>query len=70
MQYSPERIRELIEEQGVSVRYVADRVDYSEEQLSRVLNGHARVTDKLAQRIATLFRVPVAFLVDAEAVPA
>lgn len=70
MTYSPERIRQLIEEQGVTVRYVADRTGYTRHHLSHVLAGREPVTDKLAAEVADLFRIPVAFLVDAEAVPA
>ncbi len=70
MHYSAIRIRELIEEQGATNRYVATRVGCGETHLSRVLNGHEPVTDSLATEIAKLFRVPVAFLVDAEAVTA
>jgi transcriptional regulator with XRE-family HTH domain len=64
MTYSAQRLRELITAQGVTNRYVAERIGYTETHLAHVLAGRVTMTPKLAVRVAELFRVPVTFLLE------
>lgn len=66
MTYDATLIRELLDHQGRSGEWLADRTGYSREHVSRVLNAVHPVTEKFAVAAAAAFDVPVSWFATAE----
>lgn len=62
MRYDPRRITELLETQGRTIAWLADRTGYDRSTVSRFLNGQYPISEKFAVLAAGWLQVPVAWL--------
>lgn len=49
------RVKELLKENGMKQRELAEKLDYTNEHLNRILNGREPLTEKTASEIVKIF---------------
>lgn len=59
MEYDRSRIRQVLDHQGRSYRWVAQQIDYNYTHFCDCLSGLKPVTERMAQRVADTVGVPV-----------
>lgn len=64
MMYSPRKVKELLDHQGRSQDWLAERIGYTPDHLSRCLTGKHHITPKMAAAIAQLLDVPEHWLLE------
>jgi transcriptional regulator with XRE-family HTH domain len=68
--YSPERLRQVLREQGRSGNWLADVTEYDPSTVSRFLNGSQPISEKFASRAARFLGIPVEWLLAEDRVAA
>ena len=68
--FSPRRIREVLAARDVDQRWLAGATGYSEESISRFMQGHRPISRKFAVRAADVLGVPLHWLLEDEQVAA
>lgn len=62
MQYDGRKLEAVIEAQGRTVRWLANRINVHESTLSRMINGVRPLTEEVAEAVAPVLGIPVSFL--------
>jgi len=55
-------VKQILAEQGRTQKWLARRAEYTEEYVSRVLNGHVPLTHELMLRFSEILELPVSVL--------